>query len=84
MISKTDLAAVAEYRMAVGRVLSVYLDVDQAHAENLNRNFEAAFESKIKEAGRSFEEEYEQRDFEACVSEVRKFSRHIRRGRAGW
>ena len=52
MISKTDLAAVNEYRMAVGRVLSVYLDVDQAHAENLNRNFAAAFESKIKEAGR--------------------------------
>ncbi len=72
MISKTDLAAVNEYRMAVGRVLSVYLDVDQAHAENLNRNFAAAFESKIKEAGRTFEEEYEQRDFEACASEVRK------------
>ena len=72
MISKTDLAAVNEYRMAVGRVLSVYLDVDQAHAENLNRNFAAAFESKIKEAGRSFEEEYEQRDFETCASEVRK------------
>jgi len=72
MISKTDLAPVAEYKMAVGRVLSVYLDVDQAYAENLNRNFEAAFESKIKEAGKSFEEEYEQRDFETCVSEVRK------------
>src|SRR5947207_6464434 len=72
MISKTDLAPITEYKTAVGRVLSVYLDVDQAHAENLNRKFEAAFESKIKELGRSFEEEYEQRDFEACVSEVRK------------
>jgi peptide subunit release factor 1 (eRF1) len=72
MISKTDLAPVTEYKMAVGRVLSVYLDVDQAHAENLNRKFEAAFESKIKELGRAFEEEYEQRDFEACVSEVGK------------
>jgi peptide subunit release factor 1 (eRF1) len=72
MISKTDLAPVTEYKRALGRVLSVYLDVDQAHAENLNRKFEAAFESKIKDLGRAFEEDYEQRDFEACVSEVRK------------
>jgi peptide subunit release factor 1 (eRF1) len=72
MISKTDLAPVTEYKMALGRVLSVYLDVDQAHAENLNRKFELAFESKIKDLGRVFEEDYEQRDFEACVSEVRK------------
>ena len=49
MISKTDLAPVTEYKMALGRVLSVYLDVDQAHAENLNRKFELAFESKIKD-----------------------------------
>ena len=33
MISKTDLVPVTEYKMALGRVLSVYLDVDQAHAE---------------------------------------------------
>ena len=51
MISKTDLAPVTEYKMALGRVLSVYLDVDQAHAENLNRKFELAFESKIKDLG---------------------------------
>jgi peptide subunit release factor 1 (eRF1) len=72
MISKTDLAPVTDYKTPLGRVLSIYLDVDQAHAENLNRKFEAAFESKIKELGRAFEEEYEQRDFEACASEVRK------------
>ena len=55
----------------MGRVLSVYLDVDQSNAENLNRNFEAVFESKIKEAER-LEEEYERRDFDGCVAEVRK------------
>jgi peptide subunit release factor 1 (eRF1) len=49
----------------------VYLDVDQSHAENLNRKFELAFDSKIKEAGRSFEEEYEERDFNSCASDVR-------------
>src|SRR5437868_6667095 len=31
-----------------GRVLSVYLDVDQSKAANLNRKFELAFESKVK------------------------------------
>src|ERR1044072_6532593 len=72
MISKTDLAPVTEYKTALGRVLSVYLDVDQAHAENLNRKFELAFETKIKDLGSGFDEDYEQRDFEACVTEVRK------------
>jgi peptide subunit release factor 1 (eRF1) len=50
--------------------LSVYLDVDQSKAENLNRQFELAFESKVKEVGR--EEDHEQRDFDDCVAEVRK------------
>ena len=72
MISKTDLAPVNEYKAETGRVLSTYLDVDQSNAANLNRKFELAFESKIKETGRSFEEEYEQRDFDGCVAEVRK------------
>ena len=71
MISKTDLASITEDKAATGRVLSVYLDVDQSHAENLNRKFEAAFESKIKEIARNFEEENEQRDFDGCVAEVR-------------
>jgi peptide subunit release factor 1 (eRF1) len=75
MISKTDLAGVTEFKSAPGRVLSVYLDVDQSHVENLNRKFELAFESLIKETGRSFEEEYEERDFNGCVSEVRKVLR---------
>jgi peptide subunit release factor 1 (eRF1) len=72
MISKTDLALVNEYKAQTGRVLSIYLDVDQSNAANLNRKFEVAFESKIKEAARMFEEEYERRDFDGCVAEVRK------------
>ena len=75
MISKTDLAPITEFKSDTGRVLSVYLDVDQAHAENLNRKFEAAFDSKIKEVFGPFEEEYEERDFDGCVSEVRKLLR---------
>ena len=63
MISKMDLASVNEYKTAPGRVLTVYLDVDQSKGENLNRKFEVDFESKIKEAGKTFEEEFGCRDF---------------------
>ena len=73
MITKTDLDILNDYKTGTGRVLSVYLDVDQSNPANLNRKFEAAFEARIKELGRTFEEEYEQRDFEECVSEARKF-----------
>ena len=72
MITKKALEAVSEFQEPVGRVLSIYLDVDQSKAMNLNRGFQAAFEAKIQEIGRTFEEEYERRDFDACVGEVRQ------------
>lgn len=71
MVTKKDLAAVNGFQAKVGRVLSVYLDVDQSKAANLNRGFETVFESKIREAGRTFEKEHEQHDFDGCVGEVR-------------
>jgi peptide chain release factor subunit 1 len=71
MISKADLEKLNEYRTAPGRVLSVYLDVDQSKAANLNRNFETAFETKVQAIERTFEEEYEARDFNECVIQVR-------------
>jgi peptide subunit release factor 1 (eRF1) len=55
-----------------GRVLSVYLDVDQSKAANLNRGFDRAFEAKIQDIERTFGAEYERRDFGACLAEVRK------------
>jgi len=72
MITKTELEVLNEYKAGAGRVLSIYLDVDQSNSANLNRKFEAAFEARVKEIGRSFEEEYEQRDFEESVAEARK------------
>ena len=46
MISRQDLKdLLAGKRENGGRVLSVYLDVDQGRAVNLNRGFEAAFRS---------------------------------------
>src|SRR5438067_5375479 len=72
MITKTELEVLNEYKAGAGRVLSIYLDVDQSNSANLNRKFEAAFEARVKETGRSFEEEYEQRDFKECVAEARR------------
>ena len=82
MISKTDVAPVNEYKKATGRVLSVYLDVDQSNASNLNRSFEAAFQAKVNVFARTFEQEYEHCDFETCVAEVRSaLERYEPRGR---
>ena len=66
MITKTDLEVLNNYKTETGRVLSVYLDVDQSNAANLNRKFEAAFEAKVKEIGES------EHDFQECVNEARK------------
>ena len=71
-ITAKDLGELRESRTGAGKVLSVYLDVDQSKAANLNRRFEGAFESRIQLIGRKFEEEYEQSDFMRCVDDVRK------------
>jgi peptide subunit release factor 1 (eRF1) len=71
-ITSKDLGDLQEPKAGAGRVLSVYLDVDQSRAANLNRGFELAFESRIKTIGQGFEEEYEQSDFARCVDDVRK------------
>src|SRR6476660_8976521 len=71
-ITAKDLGELRESGTGAGRVLSVYLDVDQSKAANLNRRFENAFESRIQLIGRRFEEECEQSDFTRCVEDVRK------------
>jgi peptide chain release factor subunit 1 len=71
-ITAKDLEELKESRTGTGRVLSVYLDVDQSKAANLNRGFVGAFESRIQLIGRRFEEEYEQSDFTRCVGDIRK------------
>jgi peptide subunit release factor 1 (eRF1) len=68
--------------------LSVYLDVDQSNAANLNRKFELAFEARVRDIageihGRTPNSQSpecgvrpcispEQRDFEECAAEARK------------
>ncbi|MBI4475207.1 MAG: hypothetical protein HY646_21265 [Acidobacteria bacterium] len=74
MLTKMDLESLREYREGPGRVLSVYLDLDQSNAANLNRGFELALESRLRSIAGRFEEEYEQREFEACATLVREFA----------
>jgi peptide subunit release factor 1 (eRF1) len=66
VITKSDLEVLNGYKTETGRVLSVYLDVDQSRAANLNRKFELAFEAKVKEMGKS------EQDFQECADEARK------------
>ncbi len=73
MIAKADLEQLNECRTAPGRVLSIYLDVDQSKAANLNRGFATAFEAKVQAIERIFEEEYEAREFNECVTQVRNW-----------
>jgi hypothetical protein len=81
-ITSKDLGDLQVSSAGEGRVLSVYLDVDQSKAANLNRGFERAFESKIKTISRRFEEEYEESDFARCVQDLRKLlSAHEPRAR---
>src|SRR5438132_18444 len=84
MLSKTDLASVNECKATSGQVLSIYLDIDQSKAENLNRKFEATFESKIQELARAVQgdvgrsasaiarSDKKRQDFDICVAEARK------------
>jgi peptide subunit release factor 1 (eRF1) len=82
-ITFKDLGDLQETRAGAGRVLSVYLDVDQSRAANLNRGFERAFDSQIKMIARRFEEEYEAADFARCVEDIRKLlSTYEPRGRS--
>jgi hypothetical protein len=71
-ITPNDLGDLRESKSGIGRVLSVYLDVDQSKAANLNRKFEGVFQSQTRLIARRFEEEYEQSDFIQCVADVRK------------
>jgi len=70
---KTHLREPQSQRAVAAKVLSVYLDVDQSNVTNLNRSFESAFTAKVHAIEGTLSQEYEQRIFGACVSEIRKF-----------
>lgn len=73
MISRQDLKALLCHDRTNGeKVLSVYLDVDQARAVNLNRGFEAAFKSLVKGVEKGLEES-ERKAFEEAARRAGAF-----------
>jgi len=73
MITKADLFTIHEYEKTPGRVLSIYLDVDQSKQANLNRGFETALETRLRDIEKRLEDESEQREFKAASSFARDF-----------
>jgi hypothetical protein len=65
-----DLSELEAYKFEDGKVLSVYLDIDQSTGANQNRSFEAVFHAKVQEIAKTFDEEYERCQFDACVEDV--------------
>jgi peptide subunit release factor 1 (eRF1) len=73
MVTKADLATLQNYRSSMGRVLSIFLDVDQSKAANLNRAFETSLDDELRTLTRTVNEECESRDLEACAARARDF-----------
>ncbi|UCF36298.1 MAG: hypothetical protein JSU96_15955 [Acidobacteriota bacterium] len=64
MITRQDLQFLLSYDSSgQARVLTIYLNVDQSRAVNLNRGFEAALKSRLQGIERSLESGAERRSF---------------------
>ena len=57
---------------ATGNVLSVYLNVDQSNASNLNRGHENALTSNLKAVGDRLSESVDRKDFQAAAKLVQE------------
>jgi peptide chain release factor subunit 1 len=73
MISKADIEAIVERRAVPGSpVLSVYLDIDQSKASNLQRRFEASLNNMLRSIEASLDET-QLPSFSADSERVRRF-----------
>jgi peptide chain release factor subunit 1 len=74
MISQTDIDTLANRNAVAGsRVLSVYLDIDQSKAANLNRQFESALSSMLGSVAANLNQE-EQSNFNLDAEPVRHYA----------
>ncbi len=82
MIARTDVRKLLDREPVPGSpVLSVYLDVEQSRAANLNRGFETALENMLRSIERRIEDRRQKEHFEADAARVRRFiSRYVPRG----
>ena len=73
MISGADIDALVKRKAPPGdAVLSVYLEIDQSKAANLNRRFEAALKSLLSSVAAGLTED-QQENFQADAEAVRQY-----------
>jgi peptide chain release factor subunit 1 len=72
MISGQDVRELIGYAAKSGGVLSVYLNVDQSQAVNLNRGFEAALKNLLRNLEDKLEEKEQTKDFSSACERVLK------------
>lgn len=74
MLSRRDIEALIEREAKPeSPVLSVYLDVDQSRAVNLNRGFEAALGNMLRSIERQLEETEQREKFTADAQRIQEF-----------
>lgn len=74
MLSRRDIEALIEREAKPdSRVLSVYLDVDQSRASNLNREFEATLGNILREIEQQLEGTESREEFTADAQRIRAF-----------
>jgi peptide chain release factor subunit 1 len=83
MISAEDVRALIEHRAEAGSgLLSIYLNVDQSRAVNLNRGFEAALRNLLRKLEEKTEEIVQRKDLLSAVEHalhaVQQYGPHAR------
>jgi hypothetical protein len=74
MILKEELQRLVEYKGKPGSyVLSVYLEVDQSQAKNLNRSFEAALKKMLRSEEEKIGDKGVRKEFAACARRLQEY-----------
>lgn len=74
MISKLDLENLLRYEgKPESPVISVYLNVDQSRAANLNRGFEVVLKNMLRSMEQQLDDEHKRREFAADAESVHRF-----------
>ena len=74
MITHDDLQKLMDHAAAEGRhVLSVYLNVDQGRADNLNREYRVPLHNMLRDLECGIGDVGEREAFKACAARVRQY-----------
>ncbi|MFO7973567.1 MAG: VLRF1 family aeRF1-type release factor [Candidatus Hydrogenedentota bacterium] len=74
MITHSELQKLIHHAAEEGhKILSVYLNVDQSRAANLNRQFEVPLHNMLRDIEGGIHDSPEREDFETCAERVRQY-----------